>query len=73
MVCEIFEFQKCLSSVTPIFSNDNLIASGVLMEAYSIEDNGKGIEFNIYVYNVQDGIKIDYLTGESMLSDEKNV
>ena len=62
-----------LYRVTPIFSNDNLIANGVLMEAYSIEDNGKGIEFNVYVYNVQDGIKIDYLTGESMLSDEKNV
>ena len=39
------------------------------MEAYSIEDNGKGIKFNVYVYNVQDGITIDYSTGESRLSD----
>ena len=37
------------------------------MEAYSIEDNGKGIQFNIYVYNVQPGIEINYLTGESKL------
>ena len=56
-----------LYRVTPIFENDNLLASGVQMEALSIEDNGKGIKFNVFVYNVQPGIKIDYKTGESEL------
>ena len=56
-----------LYRVTPIYENDNLLASGVTMEAMSIEDNGKGIKFHIYVYNVQDGINIDYQTGKSSL------
>ena len=56
-----------LYRVTPIFYEDNLIASGVEIEALSIEDNGKGIKFNVFVYNVQDGIKIDYKTGNSEL------
>ena len=51
--------------VTPIFEGDNLVASGVVMEAYSVEDKGKGIEFNVFVYNVQPGIWIDYSNGES--------
>jgi DNA-entry nuclease len=51
--------------VTPIFEGDNLLASGVVMEAYSIEDNGTDICFNVYVYNVQPEIAIDYETGES--------
>lgn len=51
--------------VTPIFEKDNLLISGVLMEAKSVEDNGKGILFNVYSYNVQPGIKIDYATGKS--------
>ena len=38
------------------------------MEAYSVEDNGAGVQFNVYIYNVQDGITIDYLTGESSLA-----
>ena len=54
-----------LYRVTPIFAGDNMLASGVQMEAYSIEDKGKGISFNVYVYNVQPGIIIDYVTGES--------
>ena len=54
-----------LYRATPIFKEKNLLASGVLLEAISIEDNGKGIKFNIYVYNIQDGIIIDYSTGES--------
>ena len=54
-----------LYRVTPIFKEDNLLASGVEMEAYSVEDNGKGICFNVYVYNIQPGIKIDYATGKS--------
>lgn len=54
-----------LYRVTPIFEGDNLVASGVQMEAYSVEDNGTGIQFNIYCYNVQPQVEIDYLTGES--------
>ena len=54
-----------LYRVTPIFSGDDLIASGVEMEAWSIEDQGEGICFHIYCYNVQPGITIDYATGES--------
>lgn len=51
--------------VTPIFKDNNLVADGVLMEAKSVEDNGDGILFNVYCYNVQPGIQINYLTGES--------
>ncbi len=54
-----------LYRVTPIFKGDNRLASGVQMEAWSVEDNGKGICFNVYCYNVQPGIIIDYATGES--------
>ena len=56
-----------LYRVTPIFEDENLVVSGVQMEAYSVEDNGKGVSFNVYVYNVQPGISIDYKTGESKL------
>ncbi len=51
--------------ITPIFLGNNLVASGVQMEAFSIEDNGEGICFNVYVYNVQPDITIDYATGKS--------
>ena len=51
--------------VTPIYSGNNLLANGVQMEAFSVEDNGKGICFNVYCYNVQDGITINYATGAS--------
>ena len=54
-----------LYRVTPIFEGNNLVASGVLMEAYSVEDAGEGITFCIYVYNVQPGVNIDYRTGAS--------
>ncbi|MCM1045046.1 MAG: DNA/RNA non-specific endonuclease [Candidatus Gastranaerophilales bacterium] len=54
-----------LYRVTPIFEGDNLLASGVLMEAQSVEDNGEGVLFCVYVYNVQPDIIIDYATGES--------
>ena len=57
-----------LYRVTPYFEGDNLLASGVQMEAYSVEDKGAGVQFNVYIYNVQDGITIDYLTGESSLA-----
>lgn len=57
-----------LYRVTPIFEGDNLLASGVLMEALSMEDNGEDIKFCVYVYNVQPGIEIDYATGENKLA-----
>jgi len=57
---------------TPIFENSNLIASGVLMEGYSVEDKGAGICFCVYVYNVQPGIKIDYSNGNSELANIQN-
>lgn len=56
-----------LYRVTPVFKEDNLVASGVEMEAYSVEDKGNGLCFHVYVYNAQPGIKIDYATGESKL------
>ena len=58
-----------LYRVTPIFEGDNLLASGVLMEAESVEDKGNGILFCVYVYNVQPGIIIDYASGESCLDN----
>lgn len=63
-----------LYRVTPIFAGNNLLASGVLMEGYSVEDNGKGICFNVYAYNVQPGISINYVNGDSELAikDAKN-
>lgn len=51
--------------VTPIFEGNNLVASGVQMQAYSVEDNGQGISFNVYCYNVQPGVAIDYATGDN--------
>lgn len=57
--------------VTPIYEGNNLVASGVTMEAYSVEDEGEGICFNVFIYNVQPGITIDYATGESVLSGEE--
>lgn len=61
--------------VTPVFEGNNLVASGVIMEGYSVEDNGEDIQFCVYLYNVQPGIIIDYTTGESReenpISDNK--
>ena len=54
--------------VSPIFEDDNLLATGVLMEAKSIEDDGDGIMFNVFCYNAQQGITIDYATGKSVKS-----
>lgn len=54
-----------LYRVTPIFDGDNLLADGVLMEAYSVEDAGEGISFCVFAYNVQPGIGIDYATGDN--------
>lgn len=63
------EDRHVLYRVTPMYEGNNLVASGVEMEAYSIEDNGQGVCFNVYVYNVQPGIKIDYATGNSTLEN----
>lgn len=56
-----------LYRVTPIFKENNLVANGVQMEAKSVEDKGEKVKFNVYAYNVQPNIKIDYLTGNSEL------
>lgn len=61
-----------LYRVTPIFEGENLVANGVQMEAWSVEDDGDGICFNVYCYNVQPGVVIDYATGENRL-DETSV
>ncbi len=58
--------------VTPVFEKDNLLAKGVQMEAFSVEDDGKGVSFNVFVNNIQPGIEIDYRNGKSRLeSDDK--
>ena len=57
-----------LYRVTPLFRGDDLVARGVEMEAYSVEDNGAGLCFHVFVYNYQPGIEIDYATGESWAS-----
>lgn len=53
--------------VTPVYTGENLIADGVVMQAYSVEDNGAGICFSVYIRNIQPGIRIDYATGFSYL------
>lgn len=60
-----------LYRVTPLFEGNELVARGVQMEAQSVEDQGKGVSFHVYVYNVQPGITIDYATGESWLDGNK--
>ena len=71
MVAEYVKSQKkdenkhVLYRVTPIYKENNLVANGVEMEDYSVEDNGEGVCFNVYVYNIQPGIEINYTTGES--------
>ena len=62
-----------LYRVTPIYDGNNLLADGVQMEAASVEDKGEGIYYNVYVYNVQPGISIDYATGESSRQSEDSV
>lgn len=54
-----------LYRVSPYFKDDELLARGVEMEAYSVEDDGRGICFHVFVYNVQPGISIDYRTGDN--------
>lgn len=59
-----------LYRVTPLFDGDDLVAHGVRMEAWSVEDQGEGVCFDVYCYNVQPGMTIDYATGESWLAEE---
>lgn len=59
-----------LYRVTPVFTEDNLVADGVLMEGWSVEDGGDGICFCVFAYNVQPGIEIEYATGESSVTPE---
>lgn len=59
--------------VTPIFEGNNLVANGVQMQAYSVEDNGQGISFNVYCYNVQPGVAIDYATGDNQAVTSSSV
>ena len=59
-----------LYRVTPVFAGDHLVADGVQIEALSVEDDGQGICFNVFVYNVQPGITIDYATGNSSLTQQ---
>ena len=56
--------------VTPIYTGDNLLADGVLMECYSVEDNGQGLEFCVYCYNVQPGISINYANGTNEYNED---
>lgn len=63
--------ERVLYRVTPMFDGDDLVCRGVLMEAISVEDNGDSVLFNVFVYNVQPGVKINYATGESSLDDEQ--
>ena len=56
--------------VTPVFEGEELVARGVLMEGYSVEDDGEGISFNVFCYNVQPKVAIDYATGDSSISDD---
>ena len=50
--------------VEPVFTDDNLVCIGVIMEAYSVEDSGEGICYNVFIYNAQDDIVIDYASGD---------
>lgn len=59
-----------LYRVTPVFAGDDLVASGVELEGWSVEDGGSGICFHVYCFNVQPGIEIDYADGESRAVQE---
>ena len=59
-----------LYRVTPAFQGTELVARGVQMEAYSVEDGGDGVCFNVFCYNVQPGVEIDYATGDNWLAEE---
>ena len=63
---------RVLYRVTPVFNGNNLLCSGVLMEAYSLNDSGEDIQFCVFVYNIQIGIYLDYATGENRLANESD-
>lgn len=62
-----------LYRVTPVYEGEELVARGVIMEAWSVEDEGTGVCFCVFVYNVQPGIAIDYATGDSFMSPDGNM
>lgn len=74
-VCDYVESTNnhVLYKVTPVFDGDDLVAKGVHMQALSVDDNGSGISFNVFVYNVQPGIEIDYATGKSWINESITV
>lgn len=59
-----------LYRVTPVYEGDELVARGVQMEGFSVEDSGRAVRFNVFVYNIEPGIQIDYATGDSWASDD---
>lgn len=59
-----------LYRVTPLYNGNDLVATGILIEAYSVEDDGAGICFNVFIYNSQPGIEIDYATGNSWIVED---
>lgn len=63
--------KKVRYRVTPVFVDDELVARGVIMEAYSIEDGGKKINFRVFVKNIEEGVKIDYKTGRTKLDKKQ--
>lgn len=72
---KVFDYVKetgnhVMYRVTPVFEGDNLLASGVLMEAKSVEDDGKGVSFCVYCFNVQPGVDINYADGTNSLSKQ---
>lgn len=67
-------YNHVLYRVTPIYKDENdLMAYGVLMEAWSVEDNGYGCQFCVFVYNVQQGVEIDYATGENYAAEDETL
>ena len=64
--------QHVLYRVTPVFQGQDLVARGVLMEGLSVEDNGEGVTFCVYAYNVQPGVDIDYAPGDNHASDSQS-
>ena len=58
---------------TPVFEGDELVCRGIQVEAYSLEDDGRGIDFSVWCPNVQPGVEIDYVTGEARLTDDAAV
>lgn len=59
--------------VTPVFYGRELVARGVQMEAKSVEDDGKAISYNVFIYNVEPGVEIDYRTGNNWLADKDSI